>query len=560
LGSAAVLTLGAAYAYHALSQRPGESGLRFVPSDAFGVLSLDLSPSPGQALTFKRIDDALARNGMDGVLQKSLVDVLFKSKLSEDIKPYALRAGSGALLPGDGPNAMQNPGALMFISLTDGKAVDQILGKNLYPQFYKGFRYYKLNSGTSVVAVMDDQLAFAPNIKCLYEAHEVAVGASPSILSLADFQQARAQVASDANIVFLGSPKIAEAFGTKSAQISSKTWMAGGIAVREDGLAIDISGKMDFDANPILKEVAENPPIRKDLFNVLPSGAYGVISTSGLSSYGKAFKNAFQQAGAKDDLDESLHKSLGIDFQQDVLPAFKGDAVVAAYPGDENSTSGLSFLIVVDDQNGADPSALASKLEAWADKQIHADSNAPKDALFNGADKDGARIYKLSDPFQSQMTRSVDDGLKSAPVKPGISVGRDTITWATVGHTVLISTSHDLLDRAIDTYQHGTNSLASDTTLVGGAAKAIGISQMLATFDVSRIAKGVEGTIVTDKMNPNDQTTYHQVLSLFDGLKQPLQLLSSSRPDGSSTGSFFIPIDYDKTIDLIASKTKQTGK
>src|SRR4051812_36628031 len=69
-------SLAAALAFRSFFARPGEGALRYIPKDATIFGTMDLSPSPAQSLVFKKIDDALSRNGLADKIQGSLVDLL----------------------------------------------------------------------------------------------------------------------------------------------------------------------------------------------------------------------------------------------------------------------------------------------------------------------------------------------------------------------------------------------------------------------------------------------------------------------------------------------------
>ena len=63
VGAFVALSLTSLYAFRSVFGRPGENAMALIPANALIAGSIDLRPGPAQALMFKNIDDALARNG-----------------------------------------------------------------------------------------------------------------------------------------------------------------------------------------------------------------------------------------------------------------------------------------------------------------------------------------------------------------------------------------------------------------------------------------------------------------------------------------------------------------
>ncbi len=132
-------SLGAAYAFRTIFARPGEAALRFIPADALMVGTLDLSPSPQQALAFKRIDDAMDRNDMNRLVETSVLDIFSKKSPATDaLRPLVQRNGAIALLP----LKTEQPGTQMvglaLIAVSSGTEAEAILKKFGKPTFFRG--------------------------------------------------------------------------------------------------------------------------------------------------------------------------------------------------------------------------------------------------------------------------------------------------------------------------------------------------------------------------------------------------------------------------------------
>src|SRR5690349_23182110 len=97
LGGLLVLSVLCAYAFKTIFARPGEASLQYVPDSALLVASIDLSPSPQQALTFEKIEHALDGAGVHDV-DKTLTSMLPLGPTGELVKSYVQRNGSLALL------------------------------------------------------------------------------------------------------------------------------------------------------------------------------------------------------------------------------------------------------------------------------------------------------------------------------------------------------------------------------------------------------------------------------------------------------------------------------
>src|SRR5476649_150128 len=135
-----IVSLAGAIALREVFARPGEAALRYVPADSIVVASIDLTPSPSQALAFKHIDDSLGRNGMGKYLETSFLDLLDKSNATEGLKPLVLRNGALCVTPSGSKPSDQS--VIGFLAVTDGPQANQILQKSSTPQFFKGMKFF----------------------------------------------------------------------------------------------------------------------------------------------------------------------------------------------------------------------------------------------------------------------------------------------------------------------------------------------------------------------------------------------------------------------------------
>ncbi len=581
IGTALVASLSAAVAFKTVFARPGESALRLVPADALVVGTIDLSPSPGQTLAFKKIDDALKRNGLDSAVQGGVAEILEKATAMADVKPYLLRSvavalwspdptGKSTTHAGNNPAGNNTSGALM-IGLSDGPAVNQILEKKGVPQFYKGSKSYRFPGGKAVMAVMDDLLVLAQDTQAIYHIQQVRNGDVANVLSVADFQAARQQIASDANVMAFMNPKILDAKnsifggmnfnvgGEKRSSYFGKQWMATGMAVRDNGLEVVMSGKMDVAAAKDMEALFHMVALRSDLFKIMPAGSYGMLALSQPASYFEGIEKSIKKdpntAKALAEMESKLPEQAGINLRHDLLPAFKGDTVVAAYPG-QTGKGGLDILVVIDDLNGADPVNAAKRLQDFVMRKAQRPTNLPPlmaSMKIEGADE----AYGLSEDVQTEVRNGLNKGLENGGVNKDLMVADKTFVWAVLGKSLVASTSKSLLEKTIGTMHSQGENLSTDPKFASAVPQLMDGSQMLGAFSLSRIAEGVRATLGEDKMQPKDKDMYHSVMDAVQGLAAPFFMKTKTAPDGQSSMSMFIPLDYDAMIDL-AGKAKNT--
>lgn len=560
LGVGAFATLAGIYAFRVVSARPGEGAWALVPANAGVVASIDLSPSASQALAFKHIDDALGRAGWSG-MEGSILDIFEQGNQGlDELRPLVLRNGAVALLPGKDGTVKDGQG-IAFIALKDGKAAQDILAKVGAPQYFRGAKYFKLKNGKSPLMVIDDTLVVGQTPEALYAVNQVRNGTVPAITTDATFTQARANIADDANVMFFVSGKTLDAMvptnadGTMSGGV--KNWMSVGLAIRDGGIGLSYSSTMDLQRNPDFAKLGQIPPLRSDLFKVLPQGAYGAFAMSDVSGYYDAMSGVLGKdkeiSKGIGEMKDQVRKGVGMDFDLDILPAFRGNAVIAAYPNDE--TKGVDALIVLDDSNGGEPSRAVERFQSWVQTQVQKEGNV-QGPLWTEAAKNNARMFKLSDKLESDFR---SDAMKNddKSVDTQALFGKKTIAWAMVGKSVLASTSQELLDRAVANFQNGGSAgLDVDPKFAAHDAELLNGSQQIMFFSLSRIATGVRNT-VHPQGKLEEVKAFDKVLKIFEGLDQPLTMRNQVAPDGHVTGGTFIPMDYEKAIDAISDLTKK---
>lgn len=558
LGAGLLASLAGVYAFRSLSARPGEGALRLVPNDALVVATLDLSPSVSQTLAFKQIDSALARNGLDSLTQGSLLSMFERdAKGVDELSPMLLRSAAIAILPGP-KGTTDDAKGVAFFAVRDGVEAQRVLDKNGVPQYWKGMKAYKLRNGHGVMLVVDDLLVAAENVQALYQVNQVRTGAAPAITANADFAGARTHVADDANLMAFVSPKALNEAAPKDISSPAADWLALGVAIRDGGLGISTSGLIDVKKEPEIAKFGQVAPVRSDLFKILPAGAYGMTVVSQPASMYEAVEpSVMKDKDARKgiaEMESSLQKETGISFRKDVLPAFKGDFILAAYP-QKDEVAGIDLLAVADDTNGANPADAAARLQDYIRQQIEKEGNS-QGPLWTSREASGARFFRISDKVESDMRKSFGD-MDDQQVNKKALVGTKTIAWAVVGKAVIVSTNEDLLERTVATYQGAAGGLDTDAKFASSEKETLDGSQQVLLLSISRVAEGVRNTVRTAKMRADDRKTFEGIVGMLEGLNQPLALHAKLQSDGHVAAGAFIPLDYDKVIDLVGDQMKK---
>lgn len=553
-----ILAVAGVNAFNSFFARPGEDALRLVPKDALMVATLDLSPSPQQALTFKKIEEALSRHGMDKQLDGTLLDIIASgSPTLEPLRPFGTRAGAFAMFKGEKEGEPLFAG---FIGVTDGKAVESILRKQAKQLFWKGTRYFELGNGGPALMVFENHLLVGD--KASLSHLEASIEAKSSILTDSKFVEARNSIDGDANLMAFMSPQFGELFPTegKPAQKFGSDWTAMGMAIRDEGISMTSTGKVDASQIPSYRHFKDMPILKGDLMASLPGGAYGIVALSAPSKY-MDFADEFMtdspeaQKGLSE-FDEGMKENLGLGLRDDLLPALKGNVVLGAYPA-EGGKGGVNALLVLDDSNGATPGGMAHKFMNWLDKQI---KEGGKEGERVDTEKRGdTTVFKLSGKAEESFRRGMsgEPGGKD-PIDFGKLTGDKTITVAIHGNSVLAATSSELLSRALSTMDSRKGGLnednlwASHASLFGQAQQAVGLS-------FSRIAEGIRDTMKFENMAESDAKSAREAIDAFIGLKQPMTMKALMSGTGASA-SMFIPLDYEKVIDFAGKFMDQTKK
>jgi hypothetical protein len=555
LGLTLLASIAVAYAFKSIFARPGEAALQYIPADSYFAGSIDLNPSPAQALAFKHIDDAMDRNGMNRFLETSVLDIFGSGPGIEALKPLVQRNGAFAGVHDSTKDEMVG---LALLSVTDGQEAQRVLAANGTPAYFRGTKYYNVKGVNGCMMVMDDFLVIGEKPIALHMARQVKEGTAPALAMTPEFTEARQHLASDANVMAFVNPKLLGQSGVEALKDAKASWLGAGLAIRDGGIGLSVWNQLDPSTIHGFAALSKTQAIRADLFQVMPSGAYGMFALSQPTNMFDQFEQGMSEEkdGQKglDEMDKAAQDNLGMDLKT-LKEAFQGDAVVAAYPSPGGDTAGVDLLAVVDDQNGATPGTALGKFQHFVESQTNKEGNS--EPLWVSTDADGVTQYRLADKVQDDMRKGIGDGMDPQMVKKDVLIDKKTLTWASVGNVVLASTSPELLHRAISTYQTKATALSADAGFIKSDAEVLDGSQILAVFNLARIASGVRNTVTTTKMDKQGADAFDSITGAFEKMTDPFYLKTRLGSDGQVNVGAFIPIDYDKLFDFVGKQMKK---
>lgn len=548
LGTTVVASVAGIAAFRTLFARPGEASLRLIPANAAMVVTLDLTPGPGQVLAFKHIDESLEKHGAKNKLELSLMDMFEPTATGkEGLRPLMTRSGSFFMLPRS--EKLDDAMPVGLVAVTSGPDAQRALEKDGVTRYYKGTKYYKLRNGNSIYMVADDVLVVSSEPEALHLVKQVQNGA-PNILSNPDFVASRGQLADDANMMVFVSPKVAQMLGTEDMMAG---WAAMGMSIRDGGMDMKAVGKMNTSKFPAFAALGKVSPLREDLLRVLPKGAYMTMAISQPAKFEEAMESGLgEQAEFKDglaEMEKGMREELGMDFRKDMLPAFLGNAVLSAYPAKSGKT-GLDLLFVVDDFHGADPANAMDRFSAYLDDQAAKDGGPGH--FFTRSEKDGVKYAAMDEQMAEDMNRSLfGDGSDTGPFVAD-PLGKDkTLTYAQIGKTLIVATSKDLLDRAVTSYRDQMDSLAEDNDYATVLPESRNGNQEIVVMSLGRIASGIRGALDEKKLSEEDRKMWNGALSAFESLDSPVLTTAKIHEDGTSSMSSFVPMDYPRLFDFV---------
>jgi hypothetical protein len=587
-------------AYRILFTRPGEAAIQLIPQDALLVVTLDTTPSPQQVVTFKRISDAFKAEKLDAELDATLTSSFQNSPLAKEIRPYLGTSFAVAGLKKNATGQVAEADWVLLMAVKESETVKAILAKYGQKATQDGVEAYTLPKEHLSGAMVSGYLIVSDKPEPLAQIAAVAKGSTPSMAKLPEYQQARAALPADANLMVFASPQALSELQTQSKSVGggalqNSRWMAFGASVREDGLETVFqmpSTATTGSGTDVLGQIAAIDPA---LMTRLPEGAYGMLLMSQPGKYWDGMAAAMKQdKDAGKSMEEGIvefEKQTGMSVPRDILPNLSGHFALVVYPDAEDEASGVDGLIVLDDTHGAAPAALAAKIRDYVTR---ASGEGGKTSVrFVSTERSGATVWSLDSKTEGELRKSISQtvasplpgvsssgsgstnpALTGAPYgggpnagtapPPGVTaapaadseaakyMGKKTLVYAEVGKTVLLASSQAMLDKAVRAYTGGQNTLAADPAFGRMQSKVVPGAQSVMLVNVGKILQTLQPYLAKNLRGSQMGVSPDDILRIFGGNKAVL--VSSQRYDGKvMTGSFFMPLDIEQSLHVIGA-------
>lgn len=591
---------GGVLAYNFFFARPGESAIQLLPQDALVVVTLDVTPSPEQASTFKRIQEAVEREGLMTHLDQAMTEAMDKSPALAELRPHLSDSFAMAALPrAAGAAEDAEPEMAVLLAVKDDKKALETLGKHGTKRSESGLDVWAIEKPKAEAALIGPYLVLAQKAEVLGRIRAVEQKKAPPLEKLPDYQQARASLPPDANLMVFVSPagmkelqrSVSETAGLKAPESRFFTL---GMTVRDAGL--EITGQMptlEKDGSPF-RRLADVPAIDPAVLGRLPSGAYGVFVLSQPSGLWAPLREALEVSGEgdhsppppavelkptevpaspdpapADESDEAageaeegevgeerehaeppgaepgepapspvvedalaeFERETGLSVEKDVVPALGGHLAVAVYPDATKGAEGWDVLLLLDDARGADPARLAEKLRLKLREE-----GGPR---LVQEELRGRKVWVAAEPIEGK-----------------------TACFAEAGKAVLLSSSRELIDRALEGWDATGGGLGAQASFTGMQKALLPGAQVALMVDVRALLEAFRKPLEEGMGEMAGQDlTFDDVAGLFGAKDGGVGLTLSAKYDGQIAGfQLFLPVDYDRAIRVMAVGARRAGE
>lgn len=353
------------------------------------------------------------------------------------------------------------------------------------------------------------------------------------------------------------------------------------MAIRAEGIDVVLLSPLDPPQGMATSQSSRFTPLSDALWRRLPSGAYGMMA---YSQPGKAYSyltaSIHGDADTKRMIDDAVagfQRDTGLSVTHDVLPAMMGNVVVAVYPDADNPKKSADGLIVLDDTNSADPTGLAERVRALIERQTS--RNGGTAWHFRLEKRHGAKIQTLDEASQQALRYSLGGNTQDILSTIGVSggpansrgnsealgrdtaqtqrdidvqsaVGNKTLTFAQIGHAVLIATSQHMLDRAIAAYSSGVDTLADDAGYTRMRHHVAEGTQNVFFLAIPSIMEASRPTLTKALASSHTGISPDDILRLVG--TPGVGLVATQQYDGKTVKmTMFLPMGYDRVLHLV---------
>ncbi|MEZ0327615.1 MAG: DUF3352 domain-containing protein [Fimbriimonas sp.] len=527
LGVALLAVVG--FAYNVFFGRRGEAAIAMIPADATLVVTVDLVPSQAQIPAFKRIADAMKREGLDHQLEDSAGSAIGSTALGKELRPYLQHNMAFATWnTADGKSS-----EVLLLPVSDKSQVSALLQKHGSKVDQSGTVSYKIGEQNRLMVVIGDYLVSSESAALLRRVQLTHDGAEKPVAQLPQYIEARNALPSDANLMVFVSPQgLSEAGKAAGTQMTrSAKWMCFGAAIRDNGIRIDFRSPLEKDMVPPAGAGFLDP----NFLAKVPTGALGIVAVADpANTLEWVQKGLGKEKGAAEGI-QAFEKESGISVTQDIVPALGGDLLIGVYPGASQKPIDLEAVLLVDSNNGADPAALATKIRT----KIESDSaKDPKPVKFTRSQYGGAEVWAMD----AAATKEISDSAKEA------GMGAKSPCLALIGKAIIMASSKPMMFTAIRAYR-GTASLSTDPAFAAMSSQMTDRAQAATLISIHR---------VLDRMRPEFEKSKNMLISaddivnVFGGENDGL-VISGYVLGDQMVGTAFLPLDYDRAAKGIKS-------
>ncbi|HWA82360.1 MAG TPA: DUF3352 domain-containing protein [Fimbriimonadaceae bacterium] len=531
--------------YKFFFNRTGEAAVALIPSDASCVVTLDTHPSEGQVAAFKKLSDALKREGLDNEIENGVSDIVGEAGIAKDVRQYLTHNLAGAWWVGERGT---NSSGIGLLSISDPGAVSNILVKGNPVQGAGVPAYTFGRNGNMVVAVVGDYLAISDKAETIARVVKTRQGA-PSMADQPEYRAARNALPPDANFMFFASPRVFhDLMAGKPA--NTTMWVSFGASLRDGGIQFDYRGPVDTKTFPGMAQLSNMRPLSPDLLKKLPPDAYGLIAYASADKYITAMRDSFSKMMEEETVrkqQEDFEQETGLSIDNDILPAFKGDVVFAMYPDAAMSKKSADCLLMVDNANGGTPADLVEKVRAFIERKSAEEAAKNKGPALHFVQSlvGKVTVWRL-DPQSAAAMRKELAGkqAREGEVSP---FSDKTISYAVANGTVLVASSDALMTKALLTF-NGDRSLAEDAAFMDMSLRTTPKDQCMVMCSLSRVFQAFGENL--GEMGEGHEFTPEDVINLFGGPNTGL-VGSGYVENNAVRGTLFLPLDFDRMAKLI---------
>ncbi len=558
---AAVVCVGAGAYTRSAFDRPGESALSLVPAEATGLLVMDFTPGVRQLGAFRQIAASAKSANVGKTFDETVTSLVNDDLWVQKLIPFTRRSLVIATMPGPekiGGNARDSwyERNFLIVPVSDVSSVQTILAKHLH----KKNGYYAIpNFGSDLaLGMVQNNIVVGSSAKVIDLVRTCAWGTHASIVDQAEYRVARKQLDYDANLMGFVSTSVVGPHDQTPAS-PSKAWLAGGMAIRDEGISFSFNYPVDNNEWQAYKALSAMAPIRNDILTQLPAGAYAVTALSQPSAIWNSLKLAAKgNAESERTLREfatSAERELGLNFERELIPALGGTSVVAVYPSSEKPTKGLDILIYSDAANGADPSKLIEAVRRYT--ASHVVPKTKPEASFEPIDIGSDRGYHLASGVRADAEKQLAEELPEGTARK-VFKGK-TVAYAMVGDTLLISTSDALLKLAASTLHHSNDKAISVGAIESAPRIGKDAPQFVAVIDPVRAGNGISHTYDWHRSPDGSRSIEETAVAKLARFRAPLSVVLRAGPTAAN-GKIFIPIDYASVAEVFKDDAKQKPK